>query len=173
VDTNRSRPPLARSPGGRPPPRSANLVRPRKSPAQTELLTEAVELLEGIGKPDHAGAVREALAEVTRTKGREDINPTFTVYLRTQTWQDAQKAGPTAELVEEGFAALLAGRFTPKPPARGGGPKGSYSTRAPRERHDQVEAYVAKHAKKLGWKPSSKQVAAAWLEHKYGAESGT
>lgn len=172
MDTNRSRPPSARSPGGRPPQRRAELARPRKSPAQTELLTEAAELLDGLGKPEHAAAVRDARAEVTRSKAREDLNPTFTVYVRTSTWSNAQKAGAIPALVEEGFAALLAGRFKPKPPARGG-QKGTYSARAPRERHEQVTAYVTKHAKQLGWTPSSKQVAAAWLEHKYGAESGT
>ncbi|MEU2426994.1 hypothetical protein ABZ619_39280 [Streptomyces sp. NPDC007851] len=149
------------------------MARPRKSPAQTELLTEAAEFLEAAGKPEHAAAVRDALTEVTRSKSREDADPTFTVYVRSSTWRNAQKAGAVPDLIEEGFAALLAGRFKPTRPARGGGQKGTFSARASHDRREQVTAYVTAHAKKLGWEPSPRQVAAAWLEHKYGAESGT
>jgi hypothetical protein len=149
------------------------LVRPRKSPAQTELLAEAADLLDEAGKPQHADAVRDALAEISRPKAREDLNPTLPVYVRTTTWRAAQQAGAVPKAIEEGFAALLAGRFTPPEPTRGGGRKSSYSGRAPRELQDQVAEYVTKHAKKLKWSPSPGQVAAAWLEHQYGAESGT
>lgn len=174
MDTNRSRPPSARSSGGRPPPRSTDLARPKENPAQIQLLTESVELLESIGKPDHANAVRDALNEATRSKTGEDTSPTFTVYVRTSTWQAAQKAGAIPDLIEEGFAALLAGRFKPTRPVRGGGAKkDTYSARASHERREQVTAYVTRNAKKLGWEPSPRQVAAAWLEHKYGATSGT
>ncbi|MGR3875707.1 hypothetical protein ACUXZZ_45060 (plasmid) [Streptomyces graminifolii] len=149
------------------------MARTRKNPAQIELITESIDLLVGLGKPDHAEAIRELLPEATRSRAREDINPTLPVYLRTSTWRAAQQDGAVPKVVEEGFTALLEGRFKPTRPLRGGEKKSNYSARAPRELQEQVSAYVAQNAKKLGWEPSPAQVAAAWLEHKYGAESGT
>lgn len=179
MDTYRSRPPSARPRAGRPPNRRPTLARPQTNPLPG-LLDDAAAELAGLGKHKLAAAVREAREKLfTRARSRPD-NPTLPLYLRTETWERAQAAGPTADAVEAGFAALLAGKFRPQPPARGGGPKGKYSTRAEARRQAEVEAYVKAHADelvKLGWPqdrlPSASQVANAWLEHKYGKPART
>jgi hypothetical protein len=142
------------------------LARPRTTQLP-ELLTKAADRLTGLGEDELAQAVRDAHAQLTKPKASKD-SPTLPLYLRRETWERAQAAGSTMDAVEAGFAALLAGRFAPKPLPRGGGDKGKYSSRASVQRTAQVEAYVADHADELGWTPSASQVAAAWLEHKYG-----
>lgn len=173
---SRSRPPSARPLGGRPPRGPTTLARPKKRPAQAQLLTEAAQFLDAAEKPEHAEAVREALSDLTRTRVRAD-NPTFTVYTLREAWQAAQQAAEdsdrsVSDLVEEGFAALLAGRFKPKKAPRGAGSeKSTFSARASQERRQEVIDYAAAHADDLGWSPSPQQVAAAWLEHRYGPDS--
>jgi hypothetical protein len=150
------------------------VARPKKRPAQAELLTQAAEKLANVGMPEHADAIREALSELTRPKTRED-NPTLTVWTTPETWRAAQEAGSVPDIIEEGFAALLAGRFQPtKAQRRTGGPaKGSFSARATVDRQREVADYVDAHADDLGWSPSARQVAAAWLEHKFGPQPRT
>ncbi|MFF1284341.1 hypothetical protein ACFVY4_26815 [Streptomyces sp. NPDC058299] len=149
------------------------MARPKKHPAQTDLLAESAEFLDEAGKPDHAKAVREVLSDLTRSRARED-NPTLSLWTYRETWRaaqdDCEKRGRSIpDLVEDGFAAFLAGRFKPKKAQRAsGGAKGQFSARASAERRQEVAAYVAAHAESLGWSPSPQQVAAAWLEHKYG-----
>jgi hypothetical protein len=152
------------------------LARPKKRPHQAELLTEAADFLDEEGRPRHAAAVREALSELTRVKARDD-NPTLTLYTYRDTWRAAQAAGSVPDIIDEGFAAFLAGRFKPKKTARGAGGvkgvKGSFSARATVERRDEVLGYAIAHTGELGWSPSPQQVAAAWLEHKYGPHKRT
>lgn len=174
MDTTRSRPPTVNPPGGRPPNRRATVARPKKHPAQVDLLTEAADKLAEVGMPEHADAVREALAELTRPKARKG-NPTFTVWTTPEIWRAAQEAGSVPDHVEEGFAALLAGRFKPAKARRttGGPAKDSFSARATVARQREVAEYVAAHADDLGWSPSARQIAAAWLEHKFGPQPRT
>lgn len=170
------RPPSARPPGGRPPRGPTTLARPKKRPAQAQLLTEAAQFLDAAEKPEHAEAVREALSDLTRTRVRAD-NPTFTVYVHHETWQAAQQAAEGSgrsvpDLVEEGFATFLAGDFEPQKAPRGpGSEKDTFSVRAAQERRQEVTDYATAHAADLGWCPSPRQVAAAWLEHRYGPDS--
>lgn len=165
MDTNHSRPPSARPRVGRPPNRRSALARPRTTQLP-DLLAKAADRLDGLGEDELAKAVRDARAQLTKPKASKD-SPTLPLYLRRDTWERAQAAGSTMDAVENGFAALLAGRFLPKPLPRGG-EKGKFSSRASVQRTAQVEAYVADHADELGWTPSASLVAAAWLEHKYG-----
>jgi hypothetical protein len=150
------------------------VARPKKRPAQAELLTQAAEKLANVGMPEHADAIREALTELTRPKAREG-NPTLTVWTTPEIWRAAQEAGSVPDLIEEGFAALLAGRFKPAKARRttGGPAKGSFSARATVDRQREVTDYVAAHADTLGWSPSARQVAAAWLEHKFSPRPRT
>ncbi|MEW2301939.1 hypothetical protein AB0958_18530 [Streptomyces sp. NPDC006655] len=150
-----------------------------KSTEQVALLTEAVELLAAAGKPRHAEAVQEALAKITDSKASED-NPTLPLWMYRDTWKAAQtyceKRGQSvSDVIDEGFKALLAGRFKPKkaPRATGGAKKGPFTARATSERTQQVTDYVTAHAEELGWTPSPSQVAAAWLEHKHGERRHT
>jgi len=165
VETNRSRSPSARPRAGRPPNRRPTLARPRTTQLP-DMLIKAADRLADFGEHELAEWVRKAHAQLTRSKASKD-SPTLPVYVRRETWERAQAAGSTMDAVEAGFAALLAGRFTPKPLLRGG-EKGRHSSRASVQRTAQVEAYVTEHADELGWTPSASQVAAAWLEHKYG-----
>jgi hypothetical protein len=150
------------------------VARPKKHPAQVDLLTEAADKLAGIGMPKHATAVRDALTELTRPKARAG-NPTLTVWTTPEIWRAAQEAGSVTDVVEEAFDALLAGRFKPKKARRtaGGSAKGSFSARATVDRQNEVAEYVAAHADTLGWSPSPRQIAAAWLEHKFGTPPRT
>jgi hypothetical protein len=143
------------------------LARPRTT--LHDLLATAAERLEALGEPSElAAAVREAREKLfTRANRANPGNPTLPLYLLRATWERAQAAGPTTDSIEAGFTALLAGRFKPKPLPQGG-EKGRYSSRASAEQMAAVAAYVEAHAEDLGWTPSPSQVAAAWLEHKYG-----
>jgi hypothetical protein len=141
------------------------LARPRTSHLP-DLLAKAADRLTDFGETELAAAVREALAKLTASKASPD-NPTLPLYVRKETWERAQAAGSTIDAVEAGFAALLSGKFTPQRLPRGGD-KGKYSSRCSAQRQAQVEAHVEAHADELGWAPSASQVAAAWLEHKYG-----
>jgi hypothetical protein len=149
------------------------MARPRKRPDREALLTNAAQILDTEGHPEEAAAVRDALAELTRVKARDD-NPTLSLWTFRDTWKAAQDAGSIPDLVDEGFTAFLAGRFKPKKaPRTAGGSKGTYSARATSERRQEVADYVAAHAGELGWTPSPQQVAAAWLEHKFGPHKRT
>ncbi|MHB9862011.1 hypothetical protein [Streptomyces sp. YIM S03343] len=144
------------------------MARPKKRPDHVDLLKQAAEVLDNIGQPQLAQAVRETLPELTRSRERAD-NPTFRVYTYKDAWEAAQAAGSVAEIIDAGFAALLAGRFKPKQaPRTGGGSKGGFTSRASVDRQQQVAAYVEAHADELGWAPTPNQVASAWIEHKYG-----
>ncbi|MFE2540966.1 aldo-keto reductase family protein [Actinacidiphila glaucinigra] len=146
--------------------RRKTLARPRRT--LPDQLATAADRLAAIGEPVLAEAVRKAREELTRSKASDD-NPTLPLYLRKETWERAKAAGSTLDAVEAGFVALLAGRFKPQRPPRGGTePKSNFSSRASVERQAEVVAYVTAHADELGWSPSPGQVAAAWLEHKYG-----
>jgi hypothetical protein len=142
------------------------LARPRTT--LHDLLDKAAERLEALGEPSElAEAVREAREKLfTRPRARPESS-TLSLYVRRETWERAQAAGSTIDAVEAGFAALLAGKFTPQRPPKGGD-KGKFSSRASVQRTAEVEAYVKEHADELGWTPSASQVANAWLEHKYG-----
>jgi hypothetical protein len=148
------------------------LARPKKRP-DAALVQQAADKLDSIGEPDLAEAVRETLPELTRARARED-NPTLPLYTYRETWRAAQAAGSIPDLVEEGFDAFLAGRFKPKRAPRGaGGDKANFSARATAERRQEVAAYIEAHADDLGWSPSPQQVAAAWLEHRFGPHKRT
>lgn len=172
MDTYRSRPPPVLTKGGRPPNRRP-MARPKKRPDRVDLLTNAAQILDTAGNPAEAEAVRDAVAELTRTKTRE-TNPTLTLWTFPETWRAAQEAGSIPDLIDAGFTALLAGRFTPtKAPRSAGGGRASFSGRAAVARQQEVADYVAAHADELGWSPSPRQVAAAWLEHKFGPRKRT
>ncbi|MFC5654553.1 hypothetical protein [Streptomyces nogalater] len=148
------------------------MARPKKRP-DPALVQQAADKLDSIGEPVLAAAVRETLPELTRPRVREG-NPTLPLYTYRDTWTAAQKAGSIPDLVEEGFTAFLAGRFKPKPAPRGaGGAKSNFSARATAERRQEVADYVEAHADELGWSPSPQQVAAAWLEHRFGPHKRT
>ncbi|MFE5037129.1 hypothetical protein [Streptomyces sp. NPDC056683] len=147
------------------------MARPKKE--RTVLLDRAAQILDTDGHVDEAAAVRSALAELTRSRSRDD-NPNLSVYTFRETWLTAQQAGSIPDLVEEGFAALLAGRFKPKRAQRGDGSgKANFSARARADRRQEVAAYIEAHADTLGWSPSPQQVAAAWLEHRFGPRKRT
>lgn len=171
MDTYRSRSPSAGPWDGRPPNRRPTVARPRKHPDRVELLTSAAQILDTGGNAAEAEAVREALTELTRVKARGD-NPTLRLWTYPETWRAAQQAGSIPDLINEGYTALLAGRFTPKKPARGAG-RASFSGRATIERQQAVTAYIEEHADALGWSPSPESVAVAWLEHKFGPHKRT
>jgi hypothetical protein len=144
------------------------VARPKKHPDRVELLTSAAQILDTGGNPDEAEAVRDALTELTRVKARAD-NPTLSLWTYPETWRAAQQAGSIPDLIDEGFKALLAGSFTPKKaPRSAGGGRATFSGRADVERRQAVTAYIKAHADELGWTPSPQQVAAAWLEYKFG-----
>jgi hypothetical protein len=148
------------------------LARPKKRP-DPALVQQAADKLDSIGEPVLAEAVRETLPELTRARARDD-NPTLPLYTYRETWKAAQQTGSIPDLIDEGFTALLAGRFKPKPAPRGAGAaKGSFSARASADRRQEVAAYVEAHADELGWSPSPQQVAAAWLEHRFGPHKRT
>jgi hypothetical protein len=130
------------------------------------MLTKAADRLADFGENELADWVRKGREQLTKPKASKD-SPTLPVYVRRETWERAQAAGSTMDAVEAGFTALLAGRFTPQPLPRGGEKK-KYSSRASVHRTALVEAYVVEHGDEFGWTPSASQVAAAWLEHKYG-----
>ncbi|MFD0393298.1 hypothetical protein ACFQ3Z_15810 [Streptomyces nogalater] len=58
-------------------------------------------------------------------------------------------------------------------PRGAGGAKSNFSARATAERRQEVADYVEAHADELGWSPSPQQVAAAWLEHRFGPHKRT
>jgi hypothetical protein len=147
------------------------VARPKKHPDRARLLTSAAQILDTGGNPDEAEAVREALTELTRVKARDD-NPTLSLWTHPETWRAAQQAGSIPDLIDEGFKALLAGRFTPKKAPRSTG-RATFSGRADVERRREVTAYIEAHAEEFGWSPSPQQVAAAWLEHKFGPHKRT
>jgi hypothetical protein len=153
------------------------VARPKKRP-DPELIAEAAAELEAARRPELAAAVRALLPELTRPRTRAGY-PTITLYVWGSTWQaalaEAERRGvAVGDLVDEGYAALMAGRWKPRRPKRGepgASPddrRQNQSTGLDAGRRAQVTAWVAEHADELGWKPSDRQVGAAWLEHKYG-----
>lgn len=145
---------------------------PKKKPDLVTTVQQAARKLDDVGEPVLASGVREMAQEYTRlsTKSRED-NPTLSLWVDTAAFNAAQAAGSVLDIIDQGFLALLAGGFKPQRPRRGASgetARGSRTARATVDRQREVTAYVTAHAEELGWEPTPRQVAAAWIEQQFG-----
>ncbi|MFC5911763.1 hypothetical protein [Streptacidiphilus monticola] len=140
---------------------------PKSSPSLRERAEAAARFLDQAGEPAHAETVRE-LAE--RAAGRRGT-PALVTYVYEDTWRQVlADPTPTTELIEQGYAALLAGTWRPRRPARakrGGPARTQGNTRFSKERREEVAQYIAAHADEIGWEPTADQVASAWLEENF------
>ncbi|MFH9813479.1 hypothetical protein ACH4NI_35605 [Streptomyces olivaceus] len=103
--------------------------------------------------------------------GRPNLAIWTPVSVRTQ----LMDASPDlAADVDEGFAAYLAGRFTPDKPPRGRLSQGAtedrknLNVRPDPHLVQQINDSADARAEELGWKPTPGVIALAWLRHKYG-----
>ncbi|WUD72103.1 hypothetical protein OG937_10595 [Streptomyces sp. NBC_00510] len=146
------------------------MPRPKKDQLHA-LATEAVAVLNGVNRPDLAGAV-----ETLMTGSRWEINPpageTVPMWIDTELKKRAQ-AGPrpVAKVVTEGLEKFLAGEFIPEKAARAkrgeGGKKTSLTPRLDKDLWERATAYGLEHAEDLGWAPVASQVAVAYLAATY------
>ena len=148
--------------------------RPYNPKIHADLIT-AAEILRDTN-PDIATSIDQVAAHGGWELIRPDTTrPTLAIWtpvsVRTQLMKTSTDL---AADVNEGFAAYLAGRFTPDKPPRGRLSQGAteerknLNVRPDPELVQQINDGADARAEELGWKPTPGVIALAWLRHKYG-----
>ncbi|MEU9947012.1 hypothetical protein [Streptomyces sp. NPDC047939] len=146
-------------------------------------LTAASHKLREIGSPDLAEAVDEALTPrglgaLRNAVEADNKDPNLTIALsvadRDRIKAAPQPAGRSLQKdVADGFAAFIAGTFTPEQPARAAygsaAAKVNLNVRAQADLTAAVKQAAEDRADELGWTPKPMHVAAAWLLKQYPA----